>query len=68
MNDNTSVIDAMRLVVQWETMTTYCMSKKGCRDCPYNKKQVCNKMSTETMLKKVAKIFDKFLKKEVEIE
>lgn len=59
-------IEAMRLLVQWETMTTYCRSKKGCIDCPYNKKQTCNKMSTEKVLRKIAKIFEQFIKQKEE--
>ena len=60
------VIDSMRLVVQWRTMLDYCRSKQGCTGCPYNAKQMCNKRSTEDVLKRVANVFEIFLKQKEE--
>ena len=56
------VIDTMRMVVQWYTMYSYCNSKKGCIDCPYNRTQPCGKKSTIEIMSISARTFQKFLK------
>lgn len=53
---------AMKLIVSWHDMHTFCMTRSTCKDCPYNKHHVCNMKTTEQVLEVTAKIFRMYLK------
>ena len=64
-----NVINAMRALVQWDTMYTFCQTG-SCKECPYGgEKMICNKRSTASVMHDVSAVFDRFLKqKEREVQ
>lgn len=58
------VIYAMKLIVSWQDLHIFCMTRSTCKGCPYNKHHVCNKKTTEQVLEVTSKIFRMYLKSE----
>ena len=57
----TYILDAMRLVVAWDDMETFCQSRSTCKGCPYASGKACDRMSTQSVLEKAAEMFRFFL-------
>lgn len=55
------VIDAMRLVVDWQEMYDQCKEREHCLGCGYLESRSCDLISTEAMIKTVSGIFKKHI-------
>lgn len=55
------VVYAMKLVIAWQEMHTFCMTRSDCTGCPYKTRKVCQKKTTEEILQVVSRIFRMFL-------
>jgi hypothetical protein len=51
------VLEAMMLVMLWDDRDTFCYEamKDGCKGCPFDQSRVCDKVTTEFVLKNMAK-------------
>lgn len=58
---NKKVIDAMRLIVGWRTMTDMCYNRSTCKNCEYNKNKSCDMISTEEVMMRASDIFYEYL-------
>jgi len=56
-----SVIDAMRLIVDWQDMREICMHRTTCIGCIYHGRMTCNRYNTEQIMRMSAEIFRDFL-------
>ena len=56
-----SVIDAMRLIVDWQDMREICMHRTTCIGCIYHGRMTCNRYNTEQIMRMAAEIFRDYL-------
>ena len=52
---------AMKLLVEWRKMRKACHNRSECSGCPYERKHICNNLSTEDVLEKTADAFYEYL-------
>ena len=52
---------AMKLIVEWRKMRTFCQNRSTCEGCPYKHRKECDAVSTEVVLEKAADTFNEYL-------
>lgn len=62
--NESEIVEALRLAVQWQAFKTFCKTRSECRGCPYQSNHICSFASTEKIMNKVADAAREYLKKE----
>lgn len=62
VHDGTSeLIHAMRKVMFWQKLREVCLSRTKCKGCPYYTSGVCERSTTEDILKEARTVFKQYL-------
>ncbi len=62
VHDGTSEIAyVMQKIVCWQKMREVCLSRITCKGCPFSCAGVCDRQSTDEILKEAREVFKKYL-------
>lgn len=62
VHDGTSeLIHAMRKIVCWQKMREICLSRTTCKGCQFYKNGLCDRQTTDEILKEAKTVFRQYL-------
>ena len=62
--NDTELIQALKLAVEWKDFKIFCAGRSTCKGCPYCENHICSMTSTDKILTKIAKAAREYLIKE----